>query len=127
MNDELRGSLLNLLQFFTRDARVIFQLAPRETSHGQSIMVGELLAALGEDLQQARKDDLTAGDPAVAEGYWSARIPHLAKRALSNPGDLSNDEIRVLASGVIVNERDLQNLRKQLEKPDYFVQENDEA
>lgn len=47
VSPELRSTLLDLLRFFQNGARVIFQLAPRDTGSTASVMVGELRHALG--------------------------------------------------------------------------------
>jgi len=50
MNEELppliRAQLLEMLKFFQPNARVIFQLAPRDSRSYDSIMVGELRHAI---------------------------------------------------------------------------------
>jgi len=59
IDDTMLKTLLNLLRYFTPDARVIFQLASRSTPNSDSVMVGELRVAL--KAAAAQMDELQRG------------------------------------------------------------------
>lgn len=64
MSPALRQALYDMLLYYSRDAHVIFQLAPRYTGSKNSVMVGELRDAL-EALDDSKARSLVDGEEGI--------------------------------------------------------------